>query len=183
VKTEEEEGCSPENYCARIGGADHPWLEAAMTYLISFMMFSGLRMLPFLISSLALLFYSNSSKIGLRWKAIFGTFLLFPLISISWFRLRSQNMGDQWRSDKRLTARPRAATSYEMDLHFFLVFACRVLEVIETDKWGPLCYQPVDELLWPQILGTFAKSFLILIACLTIPVLLFNLNCFPGLLP
>jgi hypothetical protein len=166
-----------------------------MTWMIGFMMFGAglLGMLLFLdvvVPNFLLFCQAASDNYETSLEGHLWYFLAFLLlIGISWFLSRkSQNMGTINGCGDKLFGRTSSDHGYLATkwicIFFLAVLPVASYEVLEADKWEThYVINRLDELLWTQILGTFAKSFLILIACLTIPVLLFNLNCFPGLLP
>jgi hypothetical protein len=62
---------------------------------------------------------------------------------------------------------------------FLAVLPVASYEVLLEDQAGSRYFMNrLDELVWPQIFLTFAKSFLILLVCVGGPVLIFNLDCF-----
>lgn len=161
-----------------------------MTSVISFMMFgAGLLGILLFADSVApnfLLFCraaSDSYETSVEGD-VWYFLAFFLLIGLSWLLAqKSHNMGTINGCGTKLFGRTPSDHGY-FATKWICIFSFAVLplasyEVLQEDRTETYyVMNRLDELLWPQIQQTFIKSSLILIGCIALPVLLFNLKCF-----
>jgi hypothetical protein len=112
-------------------------------------------------------------------------FLVFLLLlGISWILAqKSHDMGTINGCGTKLFGRTPSDHGYFATkwicVFFLAVLPVASYEVLVEDRTGTHhIMNRLNGLYWTQILLTFTKSFLILIVCVAIPILIFNLDCF-----